>query len=537
MAKRPNVLVVMTDQERYPPPYESAEVRRFRREQLPARERLRERSLELHRHYVASTACLPSRTSLFTGQYPTLHGVTDTDGLAKPTADPGISWLDPDTVPTLGDWFRAAGYRTHYRGKWHLSRAELLDARTGHGLATNDARGVLDPDAVDAYRRADRLDPFGFGGWIGREPHGADPADSGYVRDPLYRDQVLDLFDRLDREGDDVPWLSVVSFVNPHDIVFSGFGWEALGMPRPDDDVPEIAEAPSQGDPFDGRPRAQAHFREAWPQFLYPQPTDAAYRRFYYWLHKVVDGMVGSVLDALERSRFADDTIVVFTSDHGEMLGSHGGMQQKFHTAFDEALRVPLWLSGPGIDPGASIATPTSHVDLLPTLLGLCAIDPASVRPTLAETHIEAQPLVGRDLSTLVGGEQGAGDGDQAVYFMTEDDVSVGLRTTNMFTHQPATPVAQPAHVEAVVGRVAGRLVKATHYYDELTDWREANGLAVRPEVRPGEWELYDLDADPEERTNRAGDPAASDLLEPARALLERQRDRVRRLPEHRSRP
>lgn len=102
---RPNILLIMTDQERYAPPYENQELAAFRRCQLPARERLRSGGLELHRHYAGSTACLPSRATLFTRQYPSLHGVTETDGLAKPHNDPAMRWLDPAGVPTLGDWF------------------------------------------------------------------------------------------------------------------------------------------------------------------------------------------------------------------------------------------------------------------------------------------------------------------------------------------------------------------------------------------------------------------------------------------------
>ena len=123
----PNILLIMTDEERYPPPYETAAVAEFRRTQMPARERLRSGGLELHRHYAGSTACVPSRATLFTGQYPSLHGVSKTDGIAKQATDPAMGWLDPDEVPTLGDWFRAGGYQTHYRGKWHVSHAESLD--------------------------------------------------------------------------------------------------------------------------------------------------------------------------------------------------------------------------------------------------------------------------------------------------------------------------------------------------------------------------------------------------------------------------
>jgi arylsulfatase A-like enzyme len=70
----PNILLIMTDEERYPPPYEDAGVAEFRRTQMPARERIRTGGLELHRHYAGSTACAPSRATLFSGQYPSLHG-------------------------------------------------------------------------------------------------------------------------------------------------------------------------------------------------------------------------------------------------------------------------------------------------------------------------------------------------------------------------------------------------------------------------------------------------------------------------------
>ena len=146
MPTTPNILIVMTDQERYPPPYETDAVGEFRRTQLPGRERIRARGVELPHHYVCSTACTPSRASLFTGQYPSLHGLTNTDGLAKTATDPGMNWLDPATVPTLGDWFRAAGYDTYYRGKWHISHADLIEPGTHDGLKTNDASGSMLPE-------------------------------------------------------------------------------------------------------------------------------------------------------------------------------------------------------------------------------------------------------------------------------------------------------------------------------------------------------------------------------------------------------
>ena len=96
----------------------------------------------------------------------------------------------------------------------------------------------------------------------------------------------------------------------------------------------------------------------------------------------------------------------MFTSDHGDMLGAHGGLLQKWHNAYDEAIRVPLLVSGPGVDTGApAVQIATSHVDLLPTLLGLAGVDvEARPRSRSRAHHVETQPLVGRDLSPLLAG-------------------------------------------------------------------------------------------------------------------------------------
>jgi arylsulfatase A-like enzyme len=536
--RRPNVFIVMTDEERYPPPYEDDKLAEFRRTQLPGRQRMLDEGVSLHRHYAASAACLPSRASLFTGQYPSLHGVTNTDGLAKQPSDPAMSWLDPDTVPTMGDWFRAAGYRTHYRGKWHISHADLLTPGTHDGLVANDRDGNVLADAYDAYRRANRLDPFGFDGWIGPEPHGANPANAGYVRDNLFTDQVEQLFSTLSSDPD-TPWLTVASLVNPHDIVFSGFGWQFLGFPEPaDDTVPDIAAAPSQGDSLASRPSAQADFVRCYPQVLFPQPTDLAYRRFYYWLHKIVDACILRLLEMLDASGQAENTIVLFTSDHGDMLGAHGGMQQKWHTAYDEAIRVPMAIRGSGITAGAEgLSLPTSHVDIVPTLLGLIGAEPEALQKKVSQHHIEAQPLVGRDLSGMLTGSASLGDVYSPVYFNTEDDISRGLRHANRFTGKEYEPVGGPAKVESVITHLhtgadgAAELWKLNRFYDVLDE--EAAAGPDAPPVIESQWELHNLSADPEERTDLSAVTEHNDTVTKLRGLLDEQRAAKHRVPEH----
>lgn len=530
------MLLIMTDEERYPPPYEQEAMAAFRKERLPARRRLREQGLELHQHQVASTACLPSRASLFTGQYPSLHGVTQTDGLTKGAYDPAMRWLDPDTVPTMGDWFRAAGYATHYRGKWHISHADLVVPGTTTAVAANDRDGNLIPAGADAYRRADRLDPFGFSGWIGPEPHGAAPQNTGYVRDPLYAEEVRTLFRSLaDDAADDRPWLAVASFVNPHDIAFAGVGWQMLEFPPIPADVPEVPEAPSQADLLDERPSAQAEFRDLWPQVLYPQPADLAHRRFYHWLHELVDEAIERILEALDASGMAEDTIVVLTSDHGDLLGAHGGLVQKWHNAYAEAVHVPLVVSGPGIAAVPDgLRGPTSHVDLLPTLLGLVGADVEALTPAVREHHTEVQPLVGRDLSGVLRGERGPEALDEPVYFMTDDQITDGMFTTNRWTGEAFEPVGAPNRIETVVAALdtgaegASELWKLNRYYTEV-DADAAPAEGDRSEPIPDQWELHNLTIDPEERVDRAGrDAAVADRL---RRVLDAQRAEKRRTP------
>jgi arylsulfatase A-like enzyme len=201
-----------------------------------------------------------------------------------------------------------------------------------------------------------------------------------------------------------------------------------------------------------------------------------------------------------------------------------------------------MLVSGPGIDtnaPGVEIAT--SHVDLIPTLLGLVGADVEAAATAVSQHHVETQPFVGRDLSQLLGGAESEDAVDAPVYFMTEDEISRGMNMKNLFTGEPFEAIAEPGRVESVITRLpsgvdgAPELWKLNHYYERLPEWEEAHGLANPSGAEPAdaEWELHNLTADPEERTNRAADTGAADVLTQLRAVLDDTRDAMRRTPQH----
>ncbi|HEX4903744.1 MAG TPA: sulfatase-like hydrolase/transferase [Acidimicrobiales bacterium] len=562
---RPDVVVLLTDEERAAPPYEPAELRAWRQRALPGARWFDEHGVRFERHHTGSLACVPSRPTLLTGHYPDLHGVTQTDGLGKDAGDSRMRWLAPGEVPTIGSWFRAAGYDTHYDGKWHVSHADLTDAG-GRRLTTNDARGEVDAAAVQAYLDADPLAAFGFSGWVGPEPHGGDLADCGLVRDPLIADRVVAwLEDRYARRragdpGAMRPFLLIASFVNPHDIVLFP-AWARRGWPLEPSplDPPPVPPSPTDDEDLRDKPAAQVAYRAAYPSGYGPAPAVARtyrrgaqrYRDLYHRLHAEVDGPLDRVRRAVTDGG-SEHAVLVRTSDHGELLGSHGGLHQKWATLYDEATRVPFVVVRTGERPTAarSVDAPTSHVDLVPTLLAVAGIDEREVAAQLARDFTEVHPLPGRDLLPVVDGADPDPDPDRVVYLQTRDHVLDGDTGASALARRLGRTVRPPrllriqvpAHVatsiEGLVARVpdgvadggAGHRWKLVRTFDDPSTWTEPGirhlaadgpaGPTYRTEPLADQWELYDLDDDPVERRNRWRDPSAAAVLAHLRAVL-----------------
>jgi len=565
-AERPDVIIVMTDEERAIPPYETDEVLAWRQRILTGRRWFDENGVSFTRHYTGSLACVPSRPTIFTGQYPDLHGVTQTDGIGKVFNDSRMRWLRRGEVPTLGNWFTAAGYDTHYDGKWHISHADLDDPATGGPLATNDNDGVVDQAAVQRYLDADPLAPFGFSGWVGPEPHGAGLANSGTRRDPLIADRVVAwLEDRYARrrtgDADALrPFLLVASFVNPHDIVLFPSWVVRSPLKSSHLDPPPVPPAPTADEDLRTKPAAQIAFREAYYSGYGPGPAIQAvydhngqrYRDLYYRLHAEVDNPIDRVRRAVTSG--SGNAVLVRTSDHGDLLGAHGGLHQKWFNLYDEATRVPFVIAriGDGATGPRVVTAPTSHVDIVPTLLGAAGVDVEAVAETLREEFSEVHPLPGRNLMPVVDGAPA--DAERAVYLMTRDNMlegDSGASGVGRMLRQTVNPPAPlririPAHTaanfEGLVIRVdddnapggSGHLWKLVRSFDDPSTWTEpgvrqlaSNGLGgevYRTSPLDDQWELYDLTADPIEALNRWSDPDLHDLRGYLRMALKQSR-------------
>ena len=341
MSDRPNIVLVMADQLAASalPAYGNQVVH------APSLSALASSGTVFESAYCASPLCAPSRSALFSGQRPSVNGVHDN------------ACELPASTPTIAHVLRAAGYRTALAGKMHFVGPDQL-----HGF---EQRLTTDIYPADFDWTPDwRMSPAERLYWYHNMSSVLDPGPWDAAVQTAYDDEVcarsLQWLRERERTGDTAPFFLTVSFTNPHD------PWQ----PRQEDwdlyagaeiDTPAAPEV--AGDPHSQRLRAMFLSDEA--------QVDAAAartaRRAYYACVSYIDRLVGELLAAL-----GENTVVVFTADHGEMLGEHG-LYYKM-SFFEDSARVPLIVSGPGFAPGR-VAEAVSLLDLAPTLAQLAGAD------------------------------------------------------------------------------------------------------------------------------------------------------------------
>ncbi|WP_347551469.1 sulfatase-like hydrolase/transferase [Pseudalkalibacillus hwajinpoensis] len=497
---KPNFLILIVDQERYPSVYENKELKEWRRENLVTQELLRENGFEFKRHYAGSSACLPSRTTLCTGHYPSLHGVTQTGGTAK---TPFVQ----NTVPTVGDYLRKAGYRLYSGKKKHLSGEDIIiPCNSGSAAATE----ISDRNAT-------------------------------------YATEIVELLQSLEKgkTSDTTPWMIIGSFINPFNITSIGVPSEQSPLSNfeahPSDPIIPI---PTVGESLSMKTTAEESYRNTCPKALQSLIDTPFYQQVYYSLQKQADQELLKVLQALQKSAFYQDTIVIFLSEHGELFGA-GGVYQKWYNTYEESIHVPMIIHSPALFSGRqSTEMLTSHVDVLPTILGLAGIDEEEVQGLLCFDHPEVRSLVGRDLTPLLSGRKRFYRANEPLYFMTDDDISSAVTT-----HKPYQAVTQPNSVEAVITKLqtgrdhqkeiwkysrycwnpqfwnnpGGEVVTVEQSDTVLSDAHEQNSLRVTSTQSPplaDHFELYNLTTDPLEEKNLANPAFETPESKEAQKLL-----------------
>ena len=375
MSHKQNILIIVTDQEYAHQALPSGFT-------LPNRQRLHDRGTTFNNHQVTTTVCTPSRSVMWTGQHTPSTRMTDNTNFA---------WIedmraDSETLPTLGHMLRDLGYYTAYKGKWHLSEFPEGDTR-------------------------DAMEPFGFSDfqeW--GDAYGA-PFD-GLNKDPMTAAEAQSwLKNRAPEVAQTQPWFLAVNFINPHDIMYFDTDDEEMVQVR---GMMPIFSAPDT--PL---------YQQRWPTTLptsffddlvdqpqavrnYKTFSDGTYGRIpmkrrdmwhnhiNYYLNCLidVDRHIGAVLDALEESGQGANTVIIFTSDHGEMAGAHH-LRQKGSVAFKETVNVPLVIADPRCEDGVRTDAVGSHLDLAPTILAYAG---------LSEEERQARYpfLKGQDLSGVV---------------------------------------------------------------------------------------------------------------------------------------
>ena len=316
---RPNVLLIMTDQQ-------SANAMSCAgNDELhtPNLDRLADRGTRFAETYCADPLCTPSRASIFTGRYPHEVGVTGNN-----------AGIDPEfRDQELGTLFEAAGYDTAYGGKWHVPEFPIPE---GHGF--EQICGFNDLELADAcvdFLERDRGDPFFLVASFD-DPHGICEWS---------REQTLPWGNVPRVPVEECPSLPANFPVPPFE---------------PDFIRPTLDQSRAVHGAMVGRPDTEwRHYRHA-----------------YFRLVERVDAYVGEILDALEAEGLAEDTLVVFTSDHGDGQGAHQLKEKSW--LYEEQTRVPLVVSYPGETREGAVDDHlvSNGLDLLPTLCDYAGIDP-----------------------------------------------------------------------------------------------------------------------------------------------------------------
>jgi arylsulfatase A-like enzyme len=455
----------------------------------PELDRLARQGTRFTDAFVTTAICCTSRASILTGQYARRHGVND---FATPLRDLNA------TYPMR---LKAAGYYVGFAGKWGVGDtngdwfgrcARAFDFWAGdvgqssfwHERNCNYVRnnGTTDRehfqcDCPAAARGAEGVDPAAGGGNFyfrtGDEPMLDSGGPHPTLRDPVHTETVVfprKLRQFLDARPDGRPFCMSFSFKSPHapwDGYDAPFATAFAGQDLPKTPTVSLDDARRQP-PF-LRQSLASRFGMA---MVERDELRLREQRKYYRLILTLDAAVGEIRRELERRGLAGDTVIVFTSDHGHLLGEHGFFGK--WTMFEESIRVPMIIADPRVAEagrGRTSAALALSIDVAPTLLDLAGVD-------------VPESMQGESLRPLLS------------------DPDAPLRDEFFYEHLYAHGPQPPSHIERSEGV-------------RTRDWKY---VAYPDQSGPAGEQLFDLRSDPMERADLAADPARAERLAAMRA-------------------
>ncbi len=371
--QRPNLLFLMCDQLRsdVTDPEHPC--------QTPNIDRLSRRGIRFTRAYTPNAVCSPARASLMTGLLPHNHGVT----VVTHNVDDDQSCLRTEK-PHWAQRLRQQGYRTGYFGKWHIERSNDLE-KFGW-----DVNGSYESPRIKAIiDRQVKQGPYALAKY-NTEPPGYNPDSLLYgvteadASERMFRVAVDSGMDFIREQAAAAgPWCCFVSLTEPHDpFVCSRQSYAAY-------DADGIQLPESVDDPLDNRPNIYKLAQRVWKHLTPQERRQAA--ACYYASVTDIDAEFGRILQLLEEQGQLDSTVIVLTSDHGELLGSHGLYCKNFH-AGEEVYNIPLIMAGPGIKTGEVSSARVGSHDLCPTLLEFLDCDTIDVPDSASFAHLLQNP-------------------------------------------------------------------------------------------------------------------------------------------------
>ena len=337
--------------------------------QTPNLDRLAQRGTRFARAYTPNAVCSPARASLMTGLLPHNHGVLQ----VTHCQDDDQGCLRPEH-PHWAQGLKAAGYNTGYFGKWHVERSNHLE-RFGWSQSATAPRPQKEPEFALEYFLE------GPPGYQRSRFYGVcktPPQQRGMGANTALATKFLDT-----ALAATDPWCCFVSLTEPHDPFVCGEDAFALY------DVDKIELPANFNDNLAGRPGIYRKAARVWAGMTTDQKKEAA---ACYWASITeIDALFGLLMAQVEAAGQLDNTIVVLTSDHGELLGAHGLYCKNF-SGYEEVYNIPLVLAGPGIAPNQVSQARVGLHDLCPTLLELAGLQPQKVADSRSFAPLLTEP-------------------------------------------------------------------------------------------------------------------------------------------------